>query len=150
MNMKKIIFLIILVIVIAGGFIGYRMYSEQTPDIVNQKPAVAVNASDLIAAFEKDTAVASRMYLNKVIEVTGNVKRIDTTGTIVLGEEGSLSEVIVGLDRRHMEDYRKLSVGTTAVLQGSCSGYTSGSGDDLLASLGTNVELRSGGVKKKK
>lgn len=148
--MKKIILLIILVIVIAGGFIGYRMYSEQTPDIVDKKADVAITVTALIAAFEKDTAEASRTYLNKVIEVTGNVKRIDTTGTIVMGDESHLSEVIVGLDRRHMEDYKKLSVGATAVLQGICSGYSSGSGDDLLASLGTNVELRSGGVKKKK
>jgi hypothetical protein len=43
-----------------------------------------------------------------------------------------------------------LKVGQAAVLQGVCSGYAlSGGGDDLLSGLGTTVELRSAGVRKK-
>lgn len=106
-----------------------------------------ITATELIAAFDRDTASARRTYVDKIVEVTGNVKRIDTTGAVVLGEEGSASEVTVGLDRRHLNDHEKLKVGSTAVLQGICSGYDKGSGDDLLASLGTTVQLRSAGVK---
>jgi len=47
-------------------------------------------------------------------------------------------------------DYEKLKVGSNAVLQGVCSGYDKASSDDLMASLGTTVELRSAGVKEKK
>jgi hypothetical protein len=146
---RKIIFIIILIIAIAG-IIAYRMYTEKTPDVVNKKPDVTVDAKGLLAAFDSDTASASKTYLNKIVEVTGNVKRIDTSGAVVLGDEGSASEVVIGLDRRHMNDHQQLKVGNPGTLQGVCSGYSKGGGNDLLADLGTTVEFRSAGVKTKK
>lgn len=147
--MKRTIIIIILLIVAVGGWYAYRLYQEKTPDVVNKNPDVVITAAELIAAFDRDTASARKNYVDKIVEVTGNVKRIDTTGSVVLGEEDSASEVTIGLDRRHLKDYEKLKVGATAVLQGVCSGYDKGSGDDLLASLGTTVQLRSAGVKNK-
>jgi hypothetical protein len=146
----RITALIILLLVIAGVIIAYRLYREQTPDIVNRKPDVSVRASELIAAFDRDTAMASRTYMDKIIEVTGTVKMIDTSGAIVLGEEGTEASVSCGLDRRHMKDYKNVQVGSIAVVQGVCSGYQKASGDDLLALLGTTVSLRSSGIKQKK
>lgn len=148
--MKRIILVVIILIIAFGGWYAYRIYQEKTPDVVNKKPDVVITATGLLEAFNKDTAAAGKQFVDKIIEVTGNVKRIDTTGSVVLGEEGSASEVTVGLDRRHLKDHEKLKIGTVAVLQGVCSGYDKGSGDDLLASLGTTVELRSAGVKEKK
>ena len=148
--MKRTIIYIILLVIVIGGIVAYRMFKEETPDIVNKTPEAALDAGTLLAAFDKDTASALRNYLNKIIEVTGNVKSIDTSGAVILGEDGNPSEVVIGLDRRHMKDHEKLKVGSIAVLQGVCSGYSKGGGDDLLASLGTTVELRSAGVKEKR
>jgi uncharacterized protein (UPF0333 family) len=148
--MKRIILIVVLLIIAVGVWYAIKMYREQTPDIVNKTPDVVINATDLLNAFNKDTAAARKQYVDKIIEVTGNVKRIDTTGSVVLGDEGSASEVTVGLDRRHLKDYQKLKTGSVAVVQGVCSGYDKANGDDLLASLGTTVELRSAGVKEKK
>ncbi len=148
--MRATIIIIIVLVIAVGGWYAYKLYQQKTPDVVNKTPDVIVSAKDLIEAFNKDTAAARKQYINKIVEVTGNVKRIDTTGSIVLGEEGSASEVTVGFDRRHMNDYRKLKTGSEAIVQGVCSGYDASSGDDLLSSLGTTVELRSAGVKEKK
>lgn len=145
--MKRIIIVALLLIIVLGGLIAYRMFNETTPDIVNRKPDKAVTAKELILAFDSDTATASKNYLDKIVQVTGLVKKIDTTGSIILGEDGNPSEVVVGLDRRHMKDHEKISEGTMAVIQGVCSGYSKGDGDDMLASLGTTVQLRSAGVK---
>lgn len=147
--MKRTILLFVLIIVVAGGWYAWTKYDERTPDVVDKRPDVVVDTKTLIAAFDGDTASASQKYIDKIIQVTGNVKKIDTSGTVILGEEGTLSEVVVGLDRRHMEDHKQLKVGSIAVVQGICSGYNKGSGDDLLASLGTTVELKQAGVKKK-
>jgi len=147
--MKRIILIVVLLIIAVGVWYAIKMYREQTPDIVNKTPDVVINATDLLNAFNKDTAAARKQYVDKIIEVTGNVKRIDTTGSVVLGDEGSASEVTVGLDRRHLKDYQKLKTGSVAMVQGVCSGYDKANGDDLLASLGTTVELRSAGVKEK-
>ena len=150
--MKKIIIAAILLIIAVGGFIAYTQFDKRTPDIVNDTPDVVITAAELIAAFDKDTASASKMYIDKVIEISGTVTSIDTTGSVVLGEEGSPSSVTVSLDRRHIKDHEQLKVGNKAVLQGRCSGYSKAGGDpdDLLASLGTTVELNFAGVKSKK
>jgi hypothetical protein len=150
--MKRNILLVVVLLVIAAGAVGIYLYTKQTPDVVQEKPHAAVNAKELIAAFERDTAAARAQFIDKVVEVTGTVKKIDTSGTILLGEEGLSSDVSVGLDRRHLKDHEKLQVGQIAVLQGVCSGYTKAAGNDpndLLASLGGTVELRSAGVKAK-
>ena len=147
---RNTILIIILIVLVAGGLIGYRMYKEQTPDIVNRQPDQSLTASELIAAFDSDTAAASKKYLDQIIEVTGTVRSIDTSGTIVLGEPGTEASVSCGIDRRHMKDFSLVQTGSRAVLQGVCAGYEKASGDDLLASLGTTVQLRSAGVKQKK
>ena len=150
--MKRKLLLIIVGLVLVAGLIGAYFYFKTTPDVVQDKPDVAVQAKELIAAFEGDTAAARKLYVDKVVEVTGVVKIIDTTGTVVLGEEGTPSDISIGLDRRHLKDYEKLKVGTVAVMQGICSGYRKSAGSDptdLLASLGTTVQLRSAGVKAK-
>jgi hypothetical protein len=151
--MKRNLLVTLLVVVILGALVGVYFYTKKTPDVVNDKPDVALSAAALIAAFEKDTAAAGKQYIDKIVQVSGTVKRIDTAGAVVLGEESSPSEVVVGLDRRHTKDYEQLKVGGPALLQGICSGYQkSGSSDptDLLAALGTTVQLRSAGVKTKK
>jgi hypothetical protein len=147
--MKKGIIIFILIVLVTGGVIGYRMYQKQTPDVVNSEPDVATDARGLIEAFDKDTAAAGKKYIDRIVEVTGTVKSIDTSGTIILGDSTTESSVTCGLDRRHLKDYEQLKTGSVAVIQGVCAGYEKASGDDLLASLGTTVQLRSAGVKKK-
>lgn len=150
--MKRKIFAGVLILIVVVAIIGYRMYSKQTPDIVDETADVIVTAKDLIAAFEKDTAAAGKMYLDKILAVTGTVKNVDTSGAVVMGEEGTPSEVVIGLDRRHLKDVEKIRVGAVATLQGICSGYNKSSGDtdDLLAALGATIQLRSAGIKSKK
>jgi hypothetical protein len=145
--MKKKILVGVIVAVAIVGFIAYNKFSEVTPDIVNRKPDKSVTVKELVAAFDRDTASASKEYLDKIVEVKGIVKDIDTTGSVVLGENGTESSVVCGLDRRHMKDYEKIKLGEMATIQGVLAGYEKASGDDLLASLVTTVQLRSSGVK---
>jgi hypothetical protein len=150
LKMKRRILLIVIAVAVVAGLAGAYFYFKQTPDVVQAKPDASVSALELIAAFQQDSAAAKEMYLDKVIEVTGNVKSIDSTGTVVLGEAGLASDVVAGLDRRHLEDHLQLKEGSVAVIQGVCSGFTiGGSADpaDMLASLGTTVQLRSAGIK---
>ena len=149
----KVVLLIVVGLVLVAGLIGAYFYFKTTPDVVQDKPDVAVQAKELIAAFDKDTAAARLQFVDKVVEVTGQVKRIDSANAVVFGEEGSSYEVIVGFDRRHLEDYKKFKLGVVATKQGIFSGYKkSGNSDptDLIASIGgTTVQLRSAGVKSK-
>lgn len=150
--MKRKIIIGIVLLIVVGASIALYLYSKKRADISGDKPDFVIEAKVLIAAFEKDTAAASKLYVDKIIEVSGNVKTIDTAGAVVLGEEGSTSEVVIGLDSRYKKDVEKLKIGTVAILQGICSGYDKATEDpdDMLASLGTTVKLWSASVKEKK
>ena len=146
--MKKKIIIGILIIIVVGGIIAYRMYDERTPDIVNRKPDIVTDLKSLFASFNSDTSSASKEYIDRVIEVTGNVKSIDTSGAIILGDDESESSVVCGLDRRHLKDHEKVKVGAVAVVQGRCTGYEKG--EEILGiSLGTTIQLAFAGVKTK-
>ena len=149
MKKKYIIVIVILFIAATGAYIGITKFKEQTPDTSKKKPDVVITAKELITAFDQDTAAAKKRFIDKLLEVSGVVISVDTTGSVVLGEAGDPSAVTVSLDRRHIDDHKKLEPGKIAVLKGICTGYSKGSGDDLLASLGTTVELNFASVQNK-
>jgi hypothetical protein len=150
MKRRTIIILIVLAVIAVAAYFVLEAVNEKTADVADDKADVVINATDLIAAFDKDTASASRMYVDKLLDVTGRVMSVDTSGAVVLGEEGQASAVTASLDRRYIKDYQKLQVGMTATIHGKCTGYSKGNGEDLLESLGTTVELNFASVKDKK
>jgi hypothetical protein len=144
----RIILIIVLLIVIAG-FIGYRMYSKKVTNYADADPDISITTNELTDAFNKDTAGAGKRFMDKIVRVSGLVKSLDSSA-VVLGEEGNSSDVVFGLDDRNLKGIQQIKVGDTAVLQGKFSGYTKGSGDDLIASLGTTIKIDYAGVKDKK
>lgn len=147
MKLKHIIISLILLIAAATGFWAYQSYQQKTPDVVNKKPDFIVSAGDLLKAFTKDTAAAGKMYIGKVVEMNGIVKSADTSA-IVLGEPGSQSSIVCGVDRRHTDDYKKIKIGSPATIQGTCVAYENGE-EILGVSLGTTVHFNYAGVKNK-
>ncbi len=147
--MKRKILLGVLVLVVAGSIIGYRMYSMKNDDIVDQKPDAITTAVELIKAFEKDSAAARKLYLDKVIQVSGTVTKIDTAGSVTLGgAAGAESSVVFSLDARYANDFEKVKQGAAATLQGKCIGYEIG--EEMMGlNLGTTVKMNFGGVKSK-
>ena len=150
MKKRTFIILIITLVIGIGTLVVYKILDEKTPDVSDRKADMTTDVKTLIAAFDKDTASSKKMYVDKLIELKGTVVSIDTSGSIVLGEAGDASSVTVSLDRRHISDYKKLQVGNVAIVKGICTGFSKASGDDLLASLGTTVELNFASVKNKK
>jgi hypothetical protein len=146
--MKRKILITALIIIVFGSFLAYHFYTNETEDVVNQQPDIRMHSDKLVAAFEQDSSSAIKNYRGKVIEVTGTVKKIDTSGTIILGTNSSESSVVFSLDRRHMQDYKTTAVGNEAVIQGKCTGFTPGE-DMLGVTLGTTIEFNFAGIKKK-
>jgi len=149
--MKKttIIILIVILVIAVGAFIGYKMYTNRVPNYADKNPDITIKTNELADAFNKDTATAGKRFMDKIVRVTGIVKSMDSSA-VVLGEEGTASDVVVGLDDRNLKGIGHIKVGEEAILQGKFSGYTQGSGDDLLASLGTTIKIDYAGVKDKK
>jgi hypothetical protein len=146
--MKRKILITVFVIIVFGSFLAYHFYSNETSDVVNQQPDIHTNAVNMLAAFEHDSSSAMKTYIDKIVEVTGTVKKIDTSGAIILGTEDSESSLVFSLDRRHLKDYIQTNPGSVAVMQGKCTGFTPGE-DMLGVMMGSTIEFNFAGVKKK-
>jgi hypothetical protein len=149
MKRTTVILLIVLALIAICAFIGYRMYTNKVPNYADQAPDITVTSTELLEVFNKDTAIASKRFMDKVVRVSGMVKSLDTSA-VVLGEEGSPSDIVVGLDDRNVKGLGHVKVGDSAILQGKFSGYSKASGDDLLASLGATIKIDYAGLKDKK
>jgi len=143
---KRTLFLIVILVIAAAGAYLYFSSLQKVPDPSGDKPDAVVTASALLEAFDRDTIAAGKLYINRLLQVSGTVISVDSSGAVVLGEEGQASSVSVSLDPRHIQEYKKLKTGNPAVLKGRCTGYSKGEGDDLLSSLGTTVELNFASV----
>lgn len=74
--MKKLIPVIILLLAIIGGTVAYRMYNKPHRDIASEDAAFSLTADELFDAFEENEADANANYLDKVVEVTGEVVEV--------------------------------------------------------------------------
>ncbi|MES2882411.1 MAG: hypothetical protein V4676_09705, partial [Bacteroidota bacterium] len=134
----KIILLIVVVIVAAVAWYFWKDYQRPNADLKKATPDVTITATKLIAAFEKDTASANKQYVDKIIEVTGNVKSIDAEENpvvIALGDGGQMSSVQCSMDSTYAALYKNVKEGDQLTLKGLCTG---GKTEEL---FGTDVIL---------
>ncbi|MFZ1717499.1 MAG: hypothetical protein WAT88_19515, partial [Saprospiraceae bacterium] len=99
--MKSKILLTIVFLGIIGAFIGYKIYNKPHTDMTSAESQTSINATDLMADFNKNEAAANEKHLDKVITVSGKIGEIKKEGeqTIVMLETADpLSSVICNLD----------------------------------------------------
>ena len=120
--MKK--FIIPLIIVIgAGGLIGYNMYNKEHEKTASLKANVEITATDLVSNYENDETLANSQYLDKVIAVTGTVMKIDKTDestSIILDGGNELSTIICQLED---PDAKLPKEGQEVTIKGLCTGF---------------------------
>ncbi|HEV7620952.1 MAG TPA: hypothetical protein VGO09_04430 [Flavisolibacter sp.] len=135
--MKRNILIIVLLVACLGGWYGYHEYNRKNKDLAFAKADFKVDAIALINEFEKDS-LANKKYLNKIISVTGNVKKIDADGNpviIFLGDVNNMSSVKCSMDSTHKKDYEAIKPGNKISVKGICTG---GQQQDM---FGTDVTL---------
>jgi len=146
--MKRFILLLFVIIVIAGDWYGYRLYTGKVPSLTEVKSDATVSATDLIAAFEKDSASANKQYLGKILEVSGNIKSLEKeSGTVSLGNTEGNSSVRCSLDSAFVKDIASLNPGSAITIKGNCTGYMP---DETGLGLGSDVILNRCVLEKKK
>lgn len=125
---KRNILLIVLLIILIGASIGYKMWNKPHRS-VDAADAVKVTALSLYDTYQKDSAAAKKQYTDKVVEVSGTVSKRSTN---------QQNEVILllatGLDGAYInctmegkaEDIKE---GSAIAIKGICSGYIGGDAD---------------------
>jgi len=133
MKKKRIIIAAITILILGGGWYGYKEYTRMLPDLSRVKADMRMSGQELIAAFEKNETAANQAYLDKIVAVQGTVKAIekDEKGfyTISIGEEGSLSSVRCSMNVEHQDEIAQLAKGSIATIKGAVTGFNA---DELL------------------
>lgn len=146
--MKRILLIIILFALLAGGWYAYKLYTGKVPSLTNVKADVIITATDLIAAFENDSATANKKYLGKILEVSGNIKSVEKeSATLSLGEATGNSSVRCSIDTAFVKNISQLNPGSSIIIKGNCTGFMP---DETGLGLGSDVVLNRCILKKKK
>ena len=124
--MKRGTLLIILLITGIAVWYAYHEYNRTNTSLDDAEAVATVTASALLTAFEKDSASAVKQYGDKIVAVTGRVKKIAAEGNPVvlfLGDEGQLSSVQCSMDSSKATQYQSLKTGMTTTLKGKVAGF---------------------------
>jgi hypothetical protein len=143
MSRKRLIWTFVLIAVVLGAFYIYKEYTRTYKDLSKLKPDIKITAIDFIKEYEAGDSIANKKYLDKIVEVTGNVKKTEKDDkadyTIVLGDSSSLSSVRCLTDSNHRLDAALLTENTSVTIRGVCTGFKK---NELLGeNLGSDIEL---------
>lgn len=126
--MKKKIILSILVL-IGVGIVGVWFFVFYKPthfkrDVADEK-GIVTTSKDLVKAFQTNEANANTIYLNKAVQITGEVGEVkkDQTGkiTIMIKSDDAFANVFVTLK----DGIEQPITGTTVTVKGICTGFLS-------------------------
>lgn len=123
-QMKRNILIAVLVVAVAGAFIGYRMYNEKTPTASEKAADLTVEATTLFAAFTTDEVAAGKLYNDKVLQVNGVVREVSATGNgpvnVMLETGDAMGAVVCEFAADKSPAWQK---GQNVAVKGFCAGY---------------------------
>ena len=121
---KKIAILVVILAVIGGG-VGYYMYNKPHKDVVAATPAYTLSSSELLTDFENNEAQANEKYLDQVVQVTGEIRSIKKdpeSPSLTLETDSPISGVICQLEAGDVDKISGLNPGQTLTVKGICTG----------------------------
>jgi hypothetical protein len=85
MNKKKTLFYLLLFAVLV--FICYKYIYKEHRDVKTEEASFSISTAVLIRDFNKDEIAANKMYLDKIIAVSGNISSIDLSSNSLIIDE---------------------------------------------------------------
>lgn len=125
--MNRKIFLLIGAVLVLF-FAGYWIYSEfnrTVDEMAKEKTDISIEASKLLAKYEQNEEEANASFLDKIIEVTGEIDKIeDSNGqkNIYLSTGSPLSSIICEMENTETS-ISALKQGDRVTVKGNCTGY---------------------------
>ncbi len=122
--MKKLL-VIVLVIATIGGAVTFYLYNKPHRDVASEEAAHTLTADALFDAFDADEVGANALYLDKVVEVTGEVAEVTENGAGQAVITLTAANAMMGGVSATMQQPGKVSVipGQTATVKCRCTGY---------------------------
>mgnify|MGYP000285961114 FL=1 len=125
MKRKKILSAI-LILGIIGAFIAYKIYNKPHVNVANSKVDISLTANKILNDFSTDENDANAKYLEKIIEVKGEIVSLKTEkglGIISLKTNDDFGTVLCHLSEESTRKMRNFKEGQTISVKGICTGY---------------------------
>lgn len=96
----KIVIAIVFIVIVAGSVYAYTEFNRKATSTKDLRSEFNTAASKLIDEFENDSKASNNKYLNKTIEITGNIKNAEEQlgYTIVLGDSIHTTSIRCSMD----------------------------------------------------
>ena len=123
--LKKILIAILAIALVGGGIVYYKL-NQKAPTAATQKVDVTISAEQLAKEYAADEKTANTKYLDKNIEVTGNVTETEKNQdgfTMVTLETG---DPVNTIQCTLMDKTAAADKGKPVTIKGLCSGYNMG------------------------
>lgn len=138
MKRKKLItfFTILLLAIILGGWYAYKEFNRKSESASDLTAAFSLSADEMTSNFSKDSQNSNLKYLNKVVEITGNLKMLEqqSGNTIVLSGKTDGISIRCSMDSS-FNNKTTLVPGTSISIKGIYTGFNAdelGLGADIL------------------
>ena len=111
-----------LICIITGSIIVYRIFNKPHRDVTTEQ-GVQLSAQNLYDAFRTNETQANKLYLDKAIEMTGEVGEISTNqdGNIVVNFK--TNDPLFVINCTFKTNPGQLKPGQTITFKGICTGY---------------------------
>jgi hypothetical protein len=130
--MKRIAYTLILVFILIIAGVAFYVYYKPHRNVESESPNIVVGSTELFHKYMDNEKLADSLYLNKIIEVTGEVGEIikDQKGerVMILKEEEDIFGVVCTIDESDFDNKTKaasIKVGDIVKVKGICSGFDS-------------------------
>ena len=124
MKAKKII-ISILVLVLLGVFVAYKMYNKPHVNVTDENADITLSANRILTDFSSDETQANTKYLEKIIQVKGVVAKVENEngkGIITLQTNDDFGSVICHLTPEESNNLT-IEAGQQITLKGICTGF---------------------------
>lgn len=128
MNKWLKISLIGFVIGLICAFVVYKVMYRPVKEIESFKVNLSIDGGALVDEFIKDPQNANEKYLEKVLEVSGIVHKIEVSDSslTILFDDGKDYIISMSVNEKNTEKAKQLKVGDLTALIGQYNGYIEG------------------------
>jgi len=125
--MRKLLYLLVVVSVVSLAT-GYYLYQMPPKNLSRVKTEVTVSADELMSSFEDNEDAANKVYLGKVVEVTGKITDVeikdDGSAQLILASQSMMGGISCNFSAEDISEFAGVvRKGQNATIKGKCSGY---------------------------
>jgi hypothetical protein len=121
----KVALFVVFFLAVGGILAALYYYNLKPEDLKKSKPDYVISAPDLQKAFEENEKASSEKYINKILEVSGEISSAKpgekSSFNVSLKTGNPLSSVICTFPS--VADSALFKTGTSIAIRGICSGF---------------------------